>query len=62
MCNKEIMYEVGDIRNYYGGLLIKKSGNKYYWKIEDPYSLEWEEIPESLHRELMRMNARRIEE
>jgi hypothetical protein len=46
--------EVGSIGNYYGGLAVKKEGDQFYWGImdwDDDY--EWQEIPESLYRELI---------
>ena len=45
--------EVGQIHNYYGGLSIRSDDDgKFYWSIEDHNSQSWEEISESLYREL----------
>ena len=46
---------VGEIRNYYGGLNIRKVSGKCYWGIEDwNDEAEWEEIPEYLYDALMK--------
>ena len=40
--------KAGNIGNYYGGLSIAVSGDKYYWGIENWDGTEWEEIPKYL--------------
>jgi hypothetical protein len=53
---KEVIQQIGNIGNYYGGLYIKKENKKYYFGIED-YSgtecIEYEEISEKLYMELL---------
>ena len=44
------------ISNYYGGIVAKEEGGKFYWGIEDYSTTEFEEIPESLYRELAKHN------
>lgn len=49
--------EIGTIRNYYGGVLVKSEGTgatrKYYWAIDDAQAIEWGEIPETLYTALL---------
>ena len=40
--------QAGNIGNYYGGLNIAISDDKYYWGIENWDGTEWEEIPKYL--------------
>lgn len=44
---------IGTIGNYYGGLSVKEEAGRFYWSIENYSGDDWEEIPESLYRELM---------
>lgn len=44
--------EIGNIHHPYGGLLVKESGGKYFWSIENQLGEHWEEIPISLFKEL----------
>jgi hypothetical protein len=44
---------VGKIGNYYGNLCIAKTGDSYYWSIEDYDGDRWEEISKSLYDELL---------
>lgn len=44
---------IGSIGNYYGSLEVKEEDGKFFWSIEDHYGHDWEEIPESLYRELI---------
>jgi len=53
------MMEIGSIGNYYGGLTVKEEDGKFYWGIENYDGLEWEQIPESLYRELIRFEENR---
>ncbi len=46
--------EIGCIGNYYGGLHVKRSGDKFLWSIENYTGHDWEEIPESLYKELVK--------
>lgn len=45
---------IGDIGNYYGGLTIKDVDGEYFWSIENWNGHEWERIPESLYKELLK--------
>lgn len=47
---------VGSICHEYGCLLVKEDNNKYYWSIESCTFDKWEEIPESLYKELVKFN------
>ena len=51
--------EVGGICNYYGGLNIGECEGRFYWSIEDWNDDYWEEIPESLYRELIKLEERK---
>ena len=44
-----VAQEIGEIGNYYGGLSVCVSDNKFYWSIEDWNGEGWDEIPESLY-------------
>jgi len=57
MCEGEM--RVGNIGNFYGGLSVKKDGDKFYWGIEDHSGTEWQEIPESLYNELVKFGCDR---
>lgn len=50
----EKIIEIKKISNYYGGLLIKKQGEKFYWGIENYDGTNWDEIDEKLFKELLR--------
>lgn len=50
---KEIELNIGSIRNYYGGLVIKEEDGKYYWGIEDWDGVHYEEIPKYLYDALV---------
>lgn len=48
---------IGDIGNTYGGLRIKEQDGKFKWIIDDCFEEQeddWQEIPESLYRELLK--------
>ena len=47
MENKQ--YRVGNIENYYGGLVMRESDGKYFWGIEDWNGIKWEQIPFSMY-------------
>jgi len=51
---------VGNIGNYYGGLCIKKEGQKYFWSITNYDGDDWEEIPESLYVSLHEYEKKRV--
>lgn len=45
---------IGNIGNYYGGLLVKEESGKFFWAIMDyTVKCKWEQIPASLYKELM---------
>lgn len=46
--------QIGEIRNFYGGLSVKEEDGKYFWSIEDYTGTSWQEIPYSLYFELVR--------
>ena len=46
---------VGKIENYYGFLSVKEEDGKYYWGIEDHSSMFWEQIPQALYIELVKL-------
>ena len=48
----KVAYDIGNIGNYYGGLRIAELDNKYYWGIENYNGTFYEEIEETLYREL----------
>ena len=48
-------FGVGGISNYYGGLVIKKEGGKFYWGIADQDGTEFEEISENIYTELYKL-------
>jgi hypothetical protein len=41
-------YAVGEIRNYYGSLKIKREKGVDYWSIEDWDGHRWQAIPDAL--------------
>ena len=48
------MYEnIGNIGNFYGGLLVKEESGLYYWAVEDYGATKWECIPEYLYKALL---------
>ena len=52
--------EIGTIGNYYGGLLVKSDGGKFFWGVEAPFeSTRWEEIPKSLYTALLSFEKKR---
>ena len=48
--------EIGNIGNYYGMLTAKKKKGLFYWSIKNWDGHRWEEIPESLYKELIQFN------
>ena len=52
---------IGGIGNYYGRLEVKKEHDKYYWAIEDWDGFFWEEISESLYKELLKHNEKLVQ-
>lgn len=50
--------EIGDIGNYYGGLLVKSEGDSYYWSIENYDGNYWHKISKSLYEELIKHDDR----
>ncbi len=50
---------IGDIGNYYGGLSVKVESGIPYWSIENYDGQDWEEIPASLYKELIKFEERR---
>lgn len=56
---KEAPKTVGEIGNYYGGLAVRKNGNKFEWGIENWDGTNWEEIPEYLYQALIKFEDER---
>lgn len=50
------MRDIGTIGNYYGSLTVKECDGKFFWSIEDYAGYIWEEIPETLYRELIKFD------
>lgn len=46
---------IGNIETYYGYLLVRVQGGRAEWCIEDGQSNKWEEIPNSLYKELIKL-------
>jgi hypothetical protein len=51
--------QVGEIGNYYGGLIIMENEGKYYWLIENYDTnfddlAEWSEISKELYNSLLK--------
>ena len=53
---------IGTIGNYYGGLSVKKEGEKYFWGIENYNGTEWEEIPKKMYDRLISFEKKRVRE
>ncbi len=52
--------DIGTIGNNYGGLTVKKVGDKFFWTIQDwNECCRWEEIPQGLYIALMAFNEGR---
>jgi len=51
--------EIDSIGNYYGCLNIKEENNKFFWGIENYDGIEYEEIPESLYKEIWNFNNKK---
>jgi hypothetical protein len=48
------MKEIGNIGNYYGGLIVKEEDECYFWGILDwDDDVDWEEIPKALYDALI---------
>lgn len=55
MSNPSNTMGIGTIGNYYGNLCVANDDEgKFFWSIEDHDGCRWEEIPESLYRELVK--------
>lgn len=48
----ELVWEVGEIGNYYGGLNAKVEGGQAFWGIENYDAIGWEPISPALYRAL----------
>lgn len=53
---------IGTIGNYYGGLSVKKEGEKYFWGIENYDGTDWEEIPKKMYDRLISFEKQRVRE
>ncbi|QNN99823.1 hypothetical protein P67b_00064 [Ruegeria phage Tedan] len=50
---------IGEIGNYYGNLDVAEHDGAFWWAIENWSGYYWEEIPESLYRELVKYGDER---
>ena len=50
------MTTIGEIGNHHGDLTVKEENGSFYWSIENWDGHDWEEISESLYRELLKHN------
>jgi hypothetical protein len=58
----EVVYSVGEIGNYYGGLNVKRGEDGYlYWGIENYDGIGWEQINKELFIALVTQNIHVIE-
>lgn len=48
----DIVRDIGDVCNYYGGVAVCMKDGKYYWSVENYDGHDWEQIPKSLYDEL----------
>ena len=46
--------DIGEIGNHYGCLSVKEEDGEFFWSIEDWSGEDYQPIPESLYRELMK--------
>ena len=46
--------QIGNIRNYYGALSLRKTEDGYQWSIENWDGQNWENIPDYLAEALLR--------
>ena len=57
MMEKEEIYDIGNIGNYYGGLQIRKltteDSVQYFWGVENYNGTSWEEIGQELFSALL---------
>lgn len=51
---------IGTIENYYGGLVVKEDGGKYFWCVENYTDDVWEEIPKYLYDTLISFEKERV--
>ncbi len=50
--------KIRHLEGYYGNLLIKNDGGKFYWAMEEGcYEEEYKEIPESLYNEIIKVKG-----
>ena len=53
---------IGTIKNFYGGLLVMKEEDKFYWGIGDWNKTEWEEITEELYNSLISFDEKPLKQ
>lgn len=51
---------IGGICNHYGSLQVKEAEGKFFWGIDDMGHIEWEEIPQSLYKALLKFEKSRV--
>jgi hypothetical protein len=55
--NNVTEFSVGEIGNYYGGLMLKVDSGKAYWSITNWNGDEWQEIPDYLYFALAKFDG-----
>ena len=60
MSDGPIETRIGEIGNYYGGLSIKRDGERRYWSIENYDGHGWDEIPADLYDALLNYESARL--
>ena len=50
---------IGEIGNYYGGLVVKEQDGRYWWSIENYDGNSWDEIPKRLFDALVEFEENR---
>ena len=48
--------QIGQITNYYGGLLVKENEGKYFWALQAFDNEHWREISKELYDMLLKHN------
>lgn len=55
MMSEETEFDAG---NYYGALMVKQEGDKYFWCVENYDGNHWTEIPKPLYLALIKWGPR----
>jgi len=55
---EEVIVDIGEIGNYYGGLRLKEQiDGSFHWSIENWDGEHWQEIPDYLAKSLLQFAA-----